>query len=70
MAPLRHQDVIHGTGSDFNTDTSAAADQVYDAVQTINRAMSGLLDEVDRLTGGPAPIWTRWATSSPPYARG
>lgn len=44
------QDVIHGTGSDFNTDTSAAADQVYDAVQTINGAMSGLLDEVDRLT--------------------
>ena len=44
------QDVIHGTGSDFNTDTSAAADQVYNAVQTINGAMSGLLDEVDRLT--------------------
>ena len=44
------QDVIHGTGSDFNTDTSAAADQVYNAVQTINGAMSGLLDEGDRLT--------------------
>ena len=58
------QDVIHGTGSDFNTDTSAAADQVYDAVQTINGAMSGLLDEVDRL------LELRQATSSPPYARG
>lgn len=44
------QDIIRGAGGDLNTDTSATADQVYDVVQIISGTVSGLLDEVDRLT--------------------
>lgn len=44
------QDTADGLASDLSDDTAAAADPIYDSVQTMNLAMGTLLDEVDAFT--------------------
>ena len=41
------RDTANGAGTEGRDDAQAASDQIYDAVQTINSALDGLLDHVD-----------------------